>query len=178
MSDVGVFVIIIIVEIAIVIICGIFCLPCIGKCFIRIFGKKLKHPTTQASTLAMQNLTNNRNQTAILSPNDLVLRNSEVILNPRPKRTNTLNPSDSRDASVMNPLICPEHASTPPIAFQSNHLPIPPSAPIQGHNNFIYATSQTFIPPSSHDEPPDYSSVVSAQYLATQNGPYVIRTMI
>ena len=107
MSDVGVFVIIVIVEIAIVIIVGIFCLPCFCIRFTEFLKKKPKQnssPTAQASTLAMQNLTNNNSQTTISNPNDLVL-NSEVVLNPKPKRTNTLNPPDSRDASLMNPFI-------------------------------------------------------------------------
>jgi hypothetical protein len=80
---------------------------------------------------------------------------------------------------IIRSIIYPEHESKPPIAFQSSHLQIPPLAPMQGHNNFIYATSQTFNPPSSHDEPPDFSSVVLAQYPATHDpDPYVIRTMI
>ena len=79
---------------------------------------------------------------------------------------------------IIRSLIYPEHISKPPIAFQSNHLPIPPLAPMEGHKSFIYATSNTINPPSSHDEPPDFSSVVSAQNPETQNGPYVIRTMI
>ncbi len=103
------------VEYIIVIILGICGTPFIfillgifSCCLEKVYGNKLIHnssPATQASTLAMQNLTNrNRNQTTILNPNDLVLRvNSEVVLNPKPKRTNTLNPPDSRDASMMNP---------------------------------------------------------------------------
>ena len=101
MSDVVFYVII-------AIIVGIACLPIIfSYCSTKISEEKRirnSSPTTRASTLAMQNLTNNSNQTTILNPNDLVLRvNSEVVLNPKPKRTNTLNPSDSRDASVKNP---------------------------------------------------------------------------
>ncbi len=100
MSDVVVYVLFIVPLIFILAVILVSC------CF-EIFGKKRKQnssPSTQASPLAMQNLTNNTYQTTIVYPNDLVLRvNSEVVLNPKPKRTNTLNPSDSRDASMVNP---------------------------------------------------------------------------
>ncbi len=61
-------------------------------------------PKDSSQIQAIQNLTNdNRHHTQIttLNPNDLVL-NLEVSL-PKLKRTNTLNPPDSRDASVMDP---------------------------------------------------------------------------
>ena len=78
---------------------------------------------------------------------------------------------------IFRSLYYPGQISKPPIVIQSNHLSIPPSAPMELHNSFIYATSNTLNPASSHNEPPDFSSVVSADP-QTQNGPYVIRMNI